>query len=410
MMSAPESRSWKDLILPTTYKANIAKYYVFRTAFMFCLIFTIDVVFFRANGISVAEITVLAVIWNVTAFVTELPSGILSDRWSRKYTLVLSGLFAALGLFIYSISGSFLPFAVATVLVTLRITLSSGTGNAFLYDSLKEFGAQESYEKILGRCRVLEMISVGVAGVIGSYLAADNIRLPFYLSVITAALAGLVALTFREPRIHMLTMEESIFKHIKGAGKFLLRHPLLRFLFLYFIFMDIAISTLDEYDQLYLTDIDFPLAAFGIWIGIRRNLLGVGGFFAERFKKFSSRRIKTFALMFMIISLVTIGWGPDYIGLAAFMPIFLVWGTAEVLISGEIHARAPSNYRATIESLLVFVGVMIDSPIRLGFGAISDTFGVRTGYLYIAALLILYSPYFFARISTLTRLKAPVTS
>jgi hypothetical protein len=76
---------------------------------------------------------------------------------------------------------------------------------------------------------------------------------------------------------------------------------------------------------------------------------------------------------------------------------------AEVLISGEIHAEIASNQRATIESLIVFFGVILDIPARLSFGFISQALGIRMGYLFVMLALVVYLPYFLSTRSVLKK-------
>lgn len=370
------------------------------------MIYTIDVVFFRMNDISISRITILAAIWSVAALVTEIPTGVLADRWSRKYMLALSSVFAALGFLVFSVSSSFSPFVLATLLLAARISFGSGTDDAFLYDSLKEMGKASDYERIRGRCNLLEVASLFVAGVIGAYLAVYNIRIPFILSLVTSALAGVIALSFKEPRIHTLGEKVNVFEHIRRAGKQVIKQPFIRFVFFYWVLMDVATSLLDEYDQLYLTEIGFPLAMFGVWIGIRRGLYGVGSMFAEKFKRKPSSHSKLVALFAVILSLGAVALCNMYVGLAAFMLVFALWGVAEVLISGEIHSRVESQQRATIESLLGVCCNLAGIPVLLGFGWVSEAFGIRTGYGALMILLALYAPYFLARKSILASSKS----
>lgn len=364
---------------------------------MFWLIYTINVIFYQQNGISVSQITVLDVVWAVTAFLLEVPSGALSDRWSRKYMLALGSLWSLIGFLIYAVSGSFVPFVIASVFMAARLSFASGTTNALLYDTLKEIKMENEFEKILGRARLFEILSISVAGIAGGLLAVYNIRTPFLLSALSAALATLIALSFKEPKSHTSTEEIKFFDHLKKSGKYVLTNPFIRFLLLYLVLMDIAISYLDEYDQLYLTFIGMPLAFFGIWIAIRRALLGLGGFFANKFKKLSSSGLKVRVLLLMIFSLGLISFGGKFLGLAVFLLIFPVWGVAEILIWGEIHSKIESYQRATVESFIVFFGVILDIPARLSFGYISEVLGIKVGYLFVMILLLFYLPYFLFR-------------
>lgn len=39
---------------------------------------------FLDTGLSPAEVSLLFAVWSVTALVTEVPAGVLADRWSRR--------------------------------------------------------------------------------------------------------------------------------------------------------------------------------------------------------------------------------------------------------------------------------------------------------------------------------------
>ena len=368
---------------------------------MFWLVYAINVVFYQKNGISISQITIIDVIWAIAAFLMEVPTGILADRWSRKYMLALSSLFAGVGFLIFFVSGNFFPFVIATIFMAARHAFASGTSNALLYDSLKSLKRENEFEKILGRSRLLGVVSISIAGILGSLVANYSIRLPFILSIIPAIVGVFIALSFKEPEIHSSTEEVKFFDHLKKSIRVVLTHPLIRFVFLYLILMDIAISYMDEYDQLYLAAINFPLVFFGIWIGLRRGLGGIGGYFAEKFKNKSSANIKLFSLATMFCVLAAIGLGGKILGLVAFLLIFPIWGIAEVLVWGEIHSQVESCQRATIESLIVFFGIVIDIPARLGFGFISQSFGIKAGYLYVLGILVLYLPFFLLKKSNL---------
>ena len=46
---------------------------------------------FLDTGLSEAQISVLFALWSITAFVAEVPTGALADRWSRRGSLMLAG-------------------------------------------------------------------------------------------------------------------------------------------------------------------------------------------------------------------------------------------------------------------------------------------------------------------------------
>lgn len=81
------------------------------------------------------DISFFKFIFTLAAFVFELPSGYLSDRWGNRLCLILSRLFSIFSLTFYCISPNFVGFLMANFLF--------GTANAW------ESGAKDSYFLIL---------------------------------------------------------------------------------------------------------------------------------------------------------------------------------------------------------------------------------------------------------------------
>ncbi len=93
----------------------------------------------------------LFVIWSVTSFLLEVPSGAWADTVDRRALLVVSGPIFAAGLAIWIVWPTYAGFAIGFVLWGLSGALMSGTFEALLYDSLAERGATDEYAGLLGR-------------------------------------------------------------------------------------------------------------------------------------------------------------------------------------------------------------------------------------------------------------------
>ena len=93
----------------------------------------------------------LFVIWSVTSFLLEVPSGAWADIVDRRTLLVLSGPIYAAGFAVWTVWPTYAGFAIGFVLWGLSSALMSGTFEALLYDSLAARGATDSYAGLLGR-------------------------------------------------------------------------------------------------------------------------------------------------------------------------------------------------------------------------------------------------------------------
>jgi Major Facilitator Superfamily len=93
---------------------------------------------------------VLLVIWSVTSFVCEVPSGAWADTVDRRLLLVLSAAVYAGGFSIWMLWQTFAGFALGFVCWGVSSALMSGTFESLLYDELVVRGAQERYPAVIG--------------------------------------------------------------------------------------------------------------------------------------------------------------------------------------------------------------------------------------------------------------------
>ena len=158
---------------------------------------------FGDHGLSPAAISSLFIIWSVTSFVAEVPSGAWADIVSRRGLLVLSSLLYALGFSLWILAPSYAGFAAGFVLWGVSGALMSGTFEALLYDELAVRNSTRSYTRLMGWAHAAAML----AALFATALAAPLMRLGGYtlvgwVSVGVALLQGALALSLpAAPRV-----------------------------------------------------------------------------------------------------------------------------------------------------------------------------------------------------------------
>ncbi|SEQ95214.1 MFS transporter [Lentzea albida] len=155
---------------------------------------------FADSGLSDAQISVLLAIWSLTAVVFEVPSGAIADRFSRRSSLVASGVLQALGYAAWVVFPSFWGFAAGFVLWGLGGTLQSGAFEALLYDGLAANGDEEQYGQLNARVDTIELIAqVPVAVVATALFSLGGHQLAGWISVAMCLASSVIALRFPEP-------------------------------------------------------------------------------------------------------------------------------------------------------------------------------------------------------------------
>ena len=151
---------------------------------------------FTDNGLSVAQVSTLFVLWSVTGFVLEVPSGALADMVDRRRLLVLSALVYAAGFASWVLWPSYAGFALGFVLWGVSGSLMSGTFESLVYDELDAHGRADAYPRLLGHAQALAMTANLVATVSAAQLfAAGGYALVGWVSVAVAGMHALLAAT-----------------------------------------------------------------------------------------------------------------------------------------------------------------------------------------------------------------------
>jgi MFS family permease len=149
---------------------------------------------FTAKGLSVAEISALFAIWSAVGLLTEVPSGALADRFSRRSCLVAAGLLQAAGYLVWVLLPGFPGFALGFVLWGLGGSLVSGAQEALLYDGLAAAGAKEQFARVNGWVTATELVAQIPAAVAATALFAfGGYPMVGWVSVGTCILAAAVA-------------------------------------------------------------------------------------------------------------------------------------------------------------------------------------------------------------------------
>ncbi len=99
------------------------------------------------RGFSLVQIGFAECLFHVTSLLFEIPSGVISDVFGRKRTMILSQCFFVISAFLMIMAESAMSVYIALMLDALGYNFSSGTREALAYDSLKKAGKEEEYDK-----------------------------------------------------------------------------------------------------------------------------------------------------------------------------------------------------------------------------------------------------------------------
>jgi MFS family permease len=266
-----------------SYRTVIRLLFTFHFFGDLVFIYAVDKLFLLSRSISIQEIAVLVAIWSGTTVLLEVPTGALADRWSRKYTLVLSGLFFSLCYLTWIFSYSFWPFALGFLFRTLGGTLESGTSQAYTFDFLKRHRKEDEFEKIWGRCIGLRVLGTAVAVALGGYLSEISYTLVLVFSALSPLVVVLIAFLLPEVKSTDNQTHRNYVSYIRGGLKQAFSNRIILKIMLYSGIVWATLGLLEEYDQVLISErLGFSNTFIGVWAAAAVCLSSVGAFFAHR--------------------------------------------------------------------------------------------------------------------------------
>lgn len=136
----------------------------------FMLILPVIVLIYTQKGVTVGDFFLIQGIFRLAAFLFEIPSGYMSDCFSRRRVLIAGSLFHILGFVTIAASYGFWTIVLGESLLGISSALFSGTLEAYTYDLLKRNKTQKQFLKEFGNITTYASAASMIAGLIGGFL------------------------------------------------------------------------------------------------------------------------------------------------------------------------------------------------------------------------------------------------
>lgn len=160
------------------------------------------VTFLISKGLNLFEVNLINVVFFLTMFFWEIPTGAFADTFGRKKSYVISCFLFSIGEIVYSQSTNFSGFIFAEMLAGIGRTFANGAYHAWFIDTLKHHGFEGSTDSLFKKEKLVHLF-VGVPGaMIGAYIGSYDLAYPWLLGGCIGIISGTVAL---------VTMKEEYF-------------------------------------------------------------------------------------------------------------------------------------------------------------------------------------------------------
>jgi MFS family permease len=385
--------------LPRGFTARVLAY---RSTHDLIPLYSVYALLFTDSGLSVAQVSSLFVIWSVTGFVLEVPSGAWADTIDRRRLLVLAALVHALGFASWVLWPTYPGFALGFVLWGVAGSLMSGTFESLLYDELDAHGEAHRYARITGWSHAAAM----TANLVASVSAAPLMRLGGYdvvgwasvgVCLVELLLAATLPVTTAHPsqrRQHHAveeTVEETVryLAMLRTGVREAARVPVVRRVVLIYAFV-IGASAYDEYFPLVAADHGVAAATVPLLIGL--TVLGqvVGTALAGRTAGMSAPTMGLVLLgAAVLISAGALADRP-WLGFAGIAVGYGLLNNAMVVSEARLQDVITGPARATVTSTAGLATEVVALAVYVGFAATGDlaSVSVQVAALGVPMLLV----------------------
>lgn len=353
-------------------------------------------------GLSPLQLVLIGTTLEISAFVFEVPTGVIADVYSRKLSIIIGYLLMGLGFLVEGFFPAFTPILIAQVIWGLGYTFTSGAVQAWISDEIGEESANRLFLRAARIGLYASLAGMGLAALVGGKNISYPIRGGGLGLVLMAVVLCLIMpeTGFRPtPREDRNTWEHMLYTFKEGIAAVRARPRLMAILGIGLIYGLYS----EGFDRLWVKHIvdsfEIPALFGSTQVGFFSALRAVGTVATILVMGLVEKRLDTsqpgeigsaMTLVTGAISLGLIGFAlSPYLGLTllAFLVISLLRRVAMPLYTSWVNQKLDSGTRATVISMAGQVDAIGQIAGGPGVGLIAKSISVTAALVTSGALL-----------------------
>ena len=346
--------------------------------------------------LSAAQLLLMGTSMEVAMLIGEVPTGVVADVFSRKWSVIVGGVMIFSAQFASGIVDEWVLYLITQFVWGLGWTFISGAEIAWVTD---EVGSAEAVEPLLLRRGRLEFAAV-IVGIV--FFGASTLVMPLKTSVMIAGGLGIawtlyLATAMQETgfRPVLVDRRENFLRTLSEGARFTWAHKGLRVLGIALILGGMAAEALDRLDVRRLEDLGMsdaisPVLVFGA-VMIGESMLG--GLVLWRYAhRFEGKNVVTgFSTVLAMVAVGALLLA--HVPVLAFAAIMLVaqgglLNLTNPLIGTWTNALAPSEARATVHSFIGQTRSFGEIVGGLSLGAVASVYTLPVAWTVAAGLFV----------------------
>ena len=357
------------------------KFYLYRATLSEGFIYPIITLYLLSRGLTDGEVGLVNGLFFVGVVAAEIPTGYVGDAIGRRNSLMLSAGAMSIALLSFTITDSLPGFAAVFLFWGVALTLRSGSGSAYLYDTLEERLDTDAYTTVTGRGGAAFLVTSAVTSIAGGVLYSIDQRIPFVAAAVVTGSGILVLRSMPQTKQYAdgggdgddgESFSASDAWHTvreKFAG------PELRTFILYTALLLSVPELADLYIQPIVVDAGVPEQSLGVLYAGFMLLTAVASYNIDRVRAALGIR-GWFAVAPILMAAVLAGMlVSPWLAIPGFVGMRVVKSLSYAFRGQYLNDHLPSLGRATVLSTASMVYGLSFVVFRVGGGAIADAVG-----------------------------------
>ena len=125
-------------------------------------------------GLTPVQLIIVGTALEISAFVFEVPTGIVADVYSRRLSIIIGYVLMGVGFLVEGLFPAFIPILLAQIIWGLGYTFTSGATQAWITDEIGEEDANKLFLRAMRVGLYASLLGMGLAALVG----VNNVAMP----------------------------------------------------------------------------------------------------------------------------------------------------------------------------------------------------------------------------------------
>jgi MFS family permease len=280
---------------------------------------------------------------------SEIPTGIVADRFGRRRSMLIGLALGALASFGYAIIQGTWTACLILGLSGFAGTFLSGADRALLWETAARQGGEAFARQALARISAITMATLAAAPVMAGLLYQWHPLAPFWVRGLLSLLTILVVWGMHEPA--KTERPPSVWQQTGAALRIIWSNrPLLAILLFGWGYATVG-GMVGQFGQAYFPATGLTMVVAGFVFTAARLISSGGSRLAEQLSDATARRCLRIAPLLQALLFLAMGWTGGLLGAAAYILGEGLDGLISPTLDAEVNQAIPDAQRATILSL-----------------------------------------------------------